>query len=205
MPRKRKADGNIEEVTPLKKHKPHTDQNRASPSALVAACKDMSDERKSTIDMDFKSLRNIKCANLFNRLSQWLSGLYDADYCEVVMPSRGRLPVNEEVVHGIMGVPHDDTDVDYKVPTDTQLELAADLFCDLGHAPKTMDVLELIMSTKRHDDNFKCLWLLLAATTLMVPTTSNKISTRWYPVLVSTTGVFFPFALSFFSCLFFTW
>ena len=75
--------------------------------------KDMSDERKSTIDdMDFTTLRNIKCDNLFNRLSQWLAGLYDPDSREVVVPGRGRLSVNEESVHHIMGVPRGDIVVD---------------------------------------------------------------------------------------------
>ncbi|XP_073367147.1 uncharacterized protein [Aegilops tauschii subsp. strangulata] len=186
MPRKRKLDDDFEEVNPLKKHKPPADRNRASPSALVTACKDMSDETMAAIDdMDFTSLRNIKCDNLFNRLSQWLAGLYDPDSREVVVPGRGRLPVSEESVHRIMGVPRGDIAVDFKVPTDAQLELAGDLFGDLGHAPKTVDVLNLILSTNRHDDNFKRLWLVLAASIVMAPTTSNKISTRWYPVLMS--------------------
>ena len=189
MPRKRKLDDDFEEAYPLKKQKPPADRNRASPSALVTACKDMSDERKSVIDdMDFTSLRNIKCDNLFNRLSQMLAGLYDPDSREVVVPGRRRLSANENSVHHIMGVPRGDIAMDFKVPTDAQIELAGDLFGDLGHAPKTVDVLNLILSTNRHDDNFKRLWLVLAASTVMAPTTSNKISTRWYPVLVSTSG-----------------
>ena len=54
-----------------------------------------------------------------------------------------------------MGVPRGDIAVDFKVPSDAQLELAGDLFGDLGHAHKTVDVLNLILSTNRHDDNFK--------------------------------------------------
>ena len=50
MPRKRKLDDDFEEVNPLKKHKPPADRNMACPSALVTACKDMSDERMATID-----------------------------------------------------------------------------------------------------------------------------------------------------------
>ena len=42
-----------------------------------------------------------------------------------------------------MGVPRGDIAVDFKVPSDAQLELAGDLFGDLGHAPKTVDVLNL--------------------------------------------------------------
>ena len=68
------------------------------------------------------------------------------------------------------------------------LSLREIFFGDLGHAPKTVDVLNLILSTNRHDDNFKRLWLVLAASTVMAPMTSNKIITRWYPVLVSTSG-----------------
>ena len=53
---------------------------------------------------------------------------------------------------------------DFKVPTDAQLELVADLFGDLGHAPKTVDASNLILSADGYDDNFKRLWLVLAAT-----------------------------------------
>ena len=60
-----------------------------------------------------------------------------------------------------MGVPRGDIVVDFKVPTDAQLELAGDLFGDLGHAPKTVDVLNLILSTNRHDDNSSACGLCL--------------------------------------------
>ena len=81
-------------------------------------------------------------------------------------------------------MPRGDIAVDLKAPTDAQLELAGDLFGDLGHSPRTVDVLNLILSTNGHDDNFKHLCLVLAASTVMVLTTSNKISTRWYPALI---------------------
>ena len=56
MPRKRKLDDDFEEVNPLKKHKPPADRNRASPSALVTTCKDMSDEKMSVRLMIWISL-----------------------------------------------------------------------------------------------------------------------------------------------------
>lgn len=65
-----------------------------------------------------------------------LSGLYDPNSREVVVVGHGRLPINEEATHGIMGVPRSDTNVDYKVPTDTQLELAQIFFMTLDMLPK---------------------------------------------------------------------
>ncbi|KAE8805651.1 hypothetical protein D1007_18324 [Hordeum vulgare] len=108
MPRKRKGDGDRIDGVPSKKpkHPPPPLRNRASPSSLLVACKDMSDERQAAIDeMDFASLRNIKCGHLFNGLSVWLADLYDLDSHEVVVPGRGRLPINEEYVHRAMGMP----------------------------------------------------------------------------------------------------
>ena len=105
MPRKRKGDGDGIDDVPSKKAKRPPPRNRASPSLLLLACKDMNDYRKAGIDeMDFTSLRNILCDHLFNNLSVWLADLYDPDSHEVAVPGQGRLPVNEEYVHRVMGV-----------------------------------------------------------------------------------------------------
>ena len=61
--------------------------------------------------MDLKSLREIKCDHLFSFLSEWLAGLYEPDSREVVVPGRGRIPVNEESVHRVMGVPRGGNDL----------------------------------------------------------------------------------------------
>ena len=154
---------------------------------LLTACKDMPDERKDAIvEMNFRSLRDIKCDNLFSYLSEWLAGLYDPDSREVVVPGRGRIPVNEESVHRVMGVHRGGEDVPYNLPTEADYELGEEMFGDLGYTPKMTDVLELITNSVNHDDNFKRMWLMLAGNTVIAPTTSNKVSPRWYGVLVST-------------------
>ena len=112
MPRKRKGDGDGIDEVPSKKAKRPPPRNRSSPSSLLLACKDMNDDRKGAIDdMDLTSLRNIQCDHLFNNLSVWLADLYDPNSREVVVPGRGRLPVNEEYVHRVMGVPRGGNDV----------------------------------------------------------------------------------------------
>ena len=60
MSRKRKGDGDGIDEVPSKKMKRPPSRNRASPSSLLLACKDMNDDMKVSIDeMDFTSLQNI--------------------------------------------------------------------------------------------------------------------------------------------------
>ncbi|XBH79731.1 hypothetical protein VPH35_105635 [Triticum aestivum] len=190
MPRKRKGDGDGIDDVPLKKARRPPPRNRASPSSLLLACKDMNDDRKGAIDdMDLTSLRNIQCDHLFNNLSVWLADLYDPNSREVVVPGRGRLPVNEEYVHRVMGVPHGGNDVPYNLPSEADIELGLELFGELGYAPKMTDLVDLIKGFENSDDTFKRMWLLLAGNTVIAPTTSNKVSPRWYAVLRDINGV----------------
>uniref|UniRef100_M8BXQ0 Aminotransferase-like plant mobile domain-containing protein n=1 Tax=Aegilops tauschii TaxID=37682 RepID=M8BXQ0_AEGTA len=187
MPRKRKGDGDGIDEVPSKKAKCPPPRNRASSSSLLLACKDMNDDRKVAIDeMDFTSLQNIQCDHLFNNLSVWLADLYNPDSRGVVVPGRGRLPVNEEYVHRVMGVPRGGEDVPYNLPTEADVELGLELFGELGYAPKMTDLVDLIKGSENADDTFKRMWLFLAGNTIIAPTTSNKVSPRWYAVLCAS-------------------
>ncbi|XP_073367002.1 uncharacterized protein [Aegilops tauschii subsp. strangulata] len=184
MPRKRNGYGDGHEGVPSKKPKRPPPRNRASPNSLLTACKGLSDGRKNAIDeMDFKSLREIKCGHPFSFLSEWLARLYEPKSREVVVPGRGRIPVNEESVHRVMGVPRGREDVPYNLPTEADIELGIEMFGELGHTPKMTDVLDLITSSVNIDEKFKPMWLMLAGNIVIAPTTSNKISPRWYGVL----------------------
>ncbi|XBI66091.1 hypothetical protein VPH35_045761 [Triticum aestivum] len=150
----------------------------------------MNDDGKVAIDeMDFTSLRNIQCDHLFNNLSVWLADVYNPDSREVVVPGRGRLPVNEEYVHRVMGVPRGGKNVPYNLPTEADIELGLELFGELGYAPKMTDLVDLIKGSINANDTFKRIWLLLAGNTIIAPTTSNKVSPRWYVVLCDINGI----------------
>ena len=84
------------------------------------------------------------------------------------------------------GVPRGGEDVPYNLPTEADIELGIEMFGGLGHSPKMADVLDLITSSVNYDEKFKRMWLMLVGNTVIAPTTSNKISPRWYGVLVST-------------------
>ncbi|KAE8796793.1 hypothetical protein D1007_28089 [Hordeum vulgare] len=159
-------------------------KKRASPNSLLTVCKDLSGGRKNAIDgMDFKSLREIKCDHLFSYLSEWLVGLYDLESSEAVVPGRGRIPVNEESVHSVMGVPRGGEDIPYNLPTQADIELGIEIFGELEHTPKMTDVFDLITSPINYNEKFKQMWLMLSGNNVIAPTTSNKNNPRWYGVL----------------------
>ncbi|KAE8804679.1 hypothetical protein D1007_19346 [Hordeum vulgare] len=133
--------------------------------------------------MDFTSLQNIKCDHLFNGLNVWLADLYDPDSREVVVPGRGRLPVNEEYVHRVMGVLRGGKDVPYNIATKANIELGLELFGELGYAPNMTDLVDPIKGSDNADTTFKRMWLLLAGNTIIAPTTFNKVSPMWYAML----------------------
>ncbi|EMS51420.1 hypothetical protein TRIUR3_35193 [Triticum urartu] len=183
---KRKGDGDDIDEIPSKKPKcpPPPPRNRASPSSLLLACKDMPQDRQDAIDeMDFTSLQNIKCVHLSNGLNVWLAGLDDLESREVVVPGRGRLPVKEEYVHRVMGVPRGGKDIPYNIPTKADIKLGLDMFGEFGYTHKMTELLDLITSSDNSDTNFKRMWLMLAGNTIIAPTTSKKVNPRWYVVL----------------------
>ncbi|KAE8789415.1 hypothetical protein D1007_36397 [Hordeum vulgare] len=79
-----------------------------------------------------------------------------------------------------MGVHRGGEDVPYNLPIEAGNELGEEMFGDLGYTPKMIDVLELITNSDNHDDNFKRMWLMLADNTAIAPTSSNKVSPRWF-------------------------
>ncbi|KAE8808817.1 hypothetical protein D1007_14563 [Hordeum vulgare] len=183
MPRKHKGGGDgIDDVHP-KKRSTHLRlrAREPPPSLLLLARKDMTDNRQvANYEMDFTSLRNIKCDHLFHSLSVWLADLYDPDSHEVVVSGQRTLPVNEEHLHCVMGVSRGGKDVPYNIDTEVDIELGLELFGELGYAPKMTDLVDLIKGSNNAETTFKRMWLLLARNTFISPTTSNEVSPRCY-------------------------
>ncbi|KAI4969902.1 hypothetical protein ZWY2020_000816 [Hordeum vulgare] len=83
-----------------------------------------------------------------------------------------------------MGVPRGGDDVTYRLPTQAELQLAGELFGELGYAPKNEELLDLIMSSNNSDTKFKRMWFMLACNTVIAPTTSNNVNIRWYAMML---------------------
>lgn len=101
------------------------------------------------------------------------------------MPGRGFIPLTEESVHQILGIPHGDIEVKYETDYDMEQEFAASLFPGDGSTPKITTVATAIINHNEADDRFKKLWLIYIVSTVLAPTTDARISNKCYPMLVT--------------------
>ena len=162
-------------------------RNRASPCGIVKTYDRLTSvQRRAISEMGFGSLLDIKCHTLHNPLIFWLVKLYDPESRELVIPTRGRIPLSEDSVERIMGIPHGSDDVIYRVDSEVQDRLVGVLFGKDVRTPKTTRVCEIIGETRVADGRFKRLWMMYAICTLLSPTSLNKVSNRVYPILVGS-------------------
>lgn len=165
---------------------PARKRNRASPCSLVNLFNFMNkDQKAAVVGMEMDSLLDIKCHFLHDRLIQWFYGLYDKHSHEFVIPGRGRIPLNEQSIYRTLGLPLGFEPVVYAVNSDIENELGPQLFGELGSTPMRTKVFDILKAMESGDEAFKQIWVMYVVSTVLAPTTSNNVSNRCYPVMVS--------------------
>jgi hypothetical protein len=83
-------------------------RNRASPARLVKLYNSMTpDQRKMVEDINFGGPLQISCHTIPANLANWLlTECFDPEAMELVLPGKGRIPVTEEVISYILGLPN---------------------------------------------------------------------------------------------------
>ena len=164
-------------------------RNRASSFAIVKLYPHLTPEQKDAIKDDMKqgSLLDIKCDQLNNSLLAWVTKFYCPKEKALVIPLRGRIPLNEQVVFEMTGLPRGAITVPYYVDYDVEEGLVNELFPEDNNMPKLTRVAEILMQYKEADAKFKRLWMLYVVCSFLAPTTGTRISNKCYPMLVSIT------------------
>ncbi|KAJ1274513.1 hypothetical protein BS78_05G067900 [Paspalum vaginatum] len=140
---------------------------RASPSSLVKLCKTMSQAQHERIDNEeFGGLLNIACKRVPVEFASWLMvDCYDAETRELVLQGRGRIPVNAEAVHNVLGLHRGGDPVIYEFDLDA-LNFIHDAYqLQNGEAPRIKTILKLIQDKEEADDEFFRSWLMIAVST----------------------------------------
>ncbi|KAE8787021.1 hypothetical protein D1007_39081 [Hordeum vulgare] len=99
------------------------------------------------------------------------------------MPICGFIPLTEEYVHQILGIPCGDIDVKYEAEYDNEDEIVSCLFPHDGSRPKITTVATAIINNNNVDAIFKKLWLIYIVSTVLAPTTDTRISSRYLDAL----------------------
>jgi hypothetical protein len=86
--------------------------NRASPMKLTRLYPSLSVDQKDLIrDYDYGGLLDIKCSKLQFELCQFLMESFHSTTCSMDFADRGSIPVTEESVYKVLGVPMGDLEV----------------------------------------------------------------------------------------------
>ncbi|KAM0897328.1 hypothetical protein ACQ4PT_022633 [Festuca glaucescens] len=180
MAKKRKADAGIEEEDLPCARKRY----KASPISLVKLYDFITEDQARAIeDMELDSLVEIKCYCLNNKLINWFASLYDKNTREFVIPGRGRIPLDEESVYRTLGLPYGTNPVIYCVDREVEASLGALLFPADGNTPTTSRVYQILKDMTDSGDAFKHIFVMYIISTVLSPTTRNRVSNRCYPVM----------------------
>jgi hypothetical protein len=185
MAKKRKADESIggDET----EHDSKRIRNRASLFYATSLCQHLTDLQKDAVRfMDFGPMLDIKCTTLHNPLIYWFAKLYDKKTREFVVPSRGRIPVNEAAARRTLGLPIGSVPVPYR--TDGRLEhsLAPAVFPQDSKTSTTSRVWEILKHMTDDGDIFKQIYIMYLVSTMLSPTIRNHVSNMCYSIMVSS-------------------
>ena len=101
-----------------------------------------------------------------------------------VIPCRGVIPLTEESVYIMTGLPRGTLEVKYYTDYKLEAEIAERLFPGGSSRPKVSELGKMIETYKGHDDKFKELWMMFIMSTVIAPTTDIRMSNKRYPMLV---------------------
>lgn len=116
-----------------------------------------------------------------DHLSQWLIKCYDPKTSELVIPDRGRIPINAASVHQNFGLPNSGRNVPYVLDRAYIEWINKEYDIDKGTAPDFNMWCEIIKKMGgKCDDKFLRAYYIVAAGTFLWPTTCVNISPRCY-------------------------
>ncbi|KAK1669076.1 hypothetical protein QYE76_057235 [Lolium multiflorum] len=134
---------------------------------------------------DYGGLLDIKCSKLHPDLCQFLMESFDPASCTLVFPGRGAIPVTEESVQQVIGVPFGDIDVIFARDRDANAFMKEQLSLT-GRKQPTLTSLETKLTAMRPaNSKFLRLFITFAMCSVLAPTTGIRVSPRVYPSLIN--------------------
>ncbi|KAM3254362.1 hypothetical protein ACQJBY_048084 [Aegilops geniculata] len=130
-----------------------------------------------------QALMDVRCKNLVNPVCDWLGEIYEPASREFVIPGRGRLPLDEESVFCMFGVPRGEIKVPYEVNNTIEETLFSRLFPGMTSMPNTTVLANSLEGMKTHGEVFKMKLLMYLISAVFAPTTSLRPSNKCFPIL----------------------
>ena len=172
-------------------------RNRASQERLTILNEGFTDDQKgAAAELGMQALMDVQCKNLVNPVCDWLGEIYEPASREFVIPGRGRLPLDEESVFCMLGVPRGEIKVPYEVNNTIEETLFARLFPGLTSMPNTTVLANSLEGMTTPGEVFKMKLLMYLISAVFAPTTSLRPSNKCFPILVNALSLLLHFSFN---------
>uniref|UniRef100_M8BTM3 Aminotransferase-like plant mobile domain-containing protein n=1 Tax=Aegilops tauschii TaxID=37682 RepID=M8BTM3_AEGTA len=158
-------------------------RNRESPSRLFILNSGLDDTQKDAIgDISFGGVLDIGTRTMKGDLLKFVTKCYDPERSQLIIPDRGKIPVDVASVERIWGLPRGAGKVAYEVVEPDLVMLYNEMFdIPTGPAPSVTEWCKMINDMGAvADDKFLSAWLVVVYSCFLAPTTSLKVSPRAY-------------------------
>ena len=152
---------------------------------LVKLYPSITEDQKTLIrNSDYGGLLDIKCSLLQPELCQFLIESFDSATCSLVFPGRGSIPLTEESVHKVIGVPMGDLEVVYAKDPDAIAFMKEQFGTVSKKQLMTSSLAEKLVSMRPANRKFLRFFITYAMASVLAPTTGIRVSPRLYPSLI---------------------
>ncbi|CAN6324457.1 unnamed protein product [Urochloa humidicola] len=135
----------------------------------------------------FGGLLNCSFSQVSPDICNWLLSCFDPESDHLVFPGRGSIPVTEQTVHTVLGIPMGVQKISCELDAVATSFMQQQLGVSKGSQPKISSLSDILRANSHANPNFLRVWTLLAACSLLTPTFSTKVSPRLYPAVIDST------------------
>lgn len=157
---------------------------------IVRVCKAMTpDQRALIIAADFGGTLGMKLAKLIPELCSFLMSSFNPRTCELDFGDRGKIPITDQSVKGVMGVPMGSVQVPYHLDCDATSLILNMLKIEDGIQPTVSSLETQLGPMHPADDDYLRKFVIYIVSSCFAPTTGIKVSPKCYPAVINTTNI----------------
>ncbi|CAO2196257.1 unnamed protein product [Urochloa humidicola] len=144
---------------------------------IVKLYKHMSDNQCRLVEAKgFGGLLNVAFSQVLPELCNWLLDCYDAESSELVFPGRGTIPVTEDTVHRVLGIPNGDQVIRCELDASATAVMRQQFGNPKGKQPMISQLVKFLETNKSANNKYMRTWAIVAASSLICPTFSLRVS-----------------------------
>ena len=148
------------------------------------------DQKGVIIGKEFGGILDLAASSMPGDFSQWIMKHYDPEISQIVIPERGKIPVDAASVRRIWGLPNRGR----KVCFENRPEITKAMYSIYNITSKNSPTLTewckmIIYMGGSYDDDFVRAWLALVFSCFLAPSTSLSISPKSFPAVMDVNGI----------------